>query len=346
MTHAQQNGFRIGPIAVDGRAVLAPMSGVTDVVFRRIARRFGASLVVSEMAASADLALGDTEARVRTEGQGIVPHVTQLAGCDPYWMAEAARCAEAAGADIIDINMGCPAKRVVGGLSGSALMRDPALAEQLMQAVVSAVSIPVTVKMRLGWDAASLNAPLLARRAQDIGIQAVTVHGRTRQQFYKGQADWRAIAAVVEAVDIPVIANGDIACIADAASCLHLSGAQAVMVGRAAMGQPWLIGQIAAALRGNTVPSPSAIARVEAIIEHYEGLLSLYGSAMGLRHARKHLAAFSDVFCEEFSGFDAWERLTLVTSDDPAVVTGLLRSLALRNSGEPVGEVVAREAAE
>src|SRR5918994_1083489 len=232
-------GFVIGPLQVRCNAILAPLSGVTDVAFRRIAKRRGAGLVVSEMVASDELVQGSKEAQLRAEGAGIEPHVVQLAGCEPSWMAEAVRVAEGAGARIVDINMGCPAKRVIGGYAGSALMRDLDHAARLIEATVKAASVPVTVKMRLGWDHASLNAPDLARRAASLGAAAVTVHGRTRQQFYKGSADWTAIAATVAAIACPVIANGDVGSLEDARRCLSASGAAAVMVGRAAVGRPW-----------------------------------------------------------------------------------------------------------
>jgi nifR3 family TIM-barrel protein len=329
MTIEQNLGesLAIGSVHLDGRAILAPLSGVTDVAMRRIARRFGASLVVSEMVACDDYVRGDEEARLRAEGAGVSPHVVQLAGCDAGWMAQAARLAEAAGADILDINMGCPAKRVTGGWAGSALMRDLDHAAALIEAVAAAVRIPVTVKMRLGWDERSLNAPELARRARDAGAVAVTVHGRTRQQFYKGSADWAAIAAVREGLGIPVVANGDIGSLEDARRCLALSGADAVMVGRSAMGRPWLVGAIAAGLAGRVHRDPTRAEKTTAAIEHYEGLLALYGARMAVRHARKHLAAYADVAGDAGFGLPAPERERLVTSENPAEVLGLLGRL-------------------
>jgi nifR3 family TIM-barrel protein len=328
------DSFSIGSVQVGSAAILAPLSGVTDVAFRRIAKRLGAGLVVSEMVASDELVQGSEEAQLRAEGSGIEPHVVQLAGCEPRWMAEAARVAEGAGARIIDINMGCPAKRVIGGYAGSALMRDLDHASRLIEATVQAASVPVTVKMRLGWDHNTINAPELARRAQSLGVKAVTVHGRTRQQFYKGQSDWSAIAPVVEAVDIPVIANGDIGSLEEARRCLAASGAAAVMIGRSAVGRPWLVGQIGAALQGRTIPDPSPEQMAAIATEHYEGLLSLYGEKTGIRHARKHLAAYADVAIK--SGFDVAPavRMALVTSEDPRIVIALLRSLYIRREQE------------
>lgn len=319
--------FALGPAEIGVPAVLAPLSGVTDVVFRRIAKRLGAGLVVSEMVASDELVLGSLEAQLRAEGQGIMPHVVQLAGCEPRWMAEAVRVAEGGGADAIDINMGCPAKRVIGGYSGSALMRDLDHACRLIEATVKAATVPVTVKMRLGWDHSTINAPELARRAEALGVEAVTVHGRTRQQFYKGEADWHAIAAVVDAVGIPVIANGDIGSPGDARRCLDASGAKAVMIGRSAVGRPWIVGQIGAVLQGRTLPDPTPEAKSEIAVEHYEGLLALYGLQVGIRHARKHLAAYADTAAASGFHIASDTRRLLVTSEDPKVVTSILRSL-------------------
>jgi tRNA-dihydrouridine synthase B len=319
--------LRIGAIQLDGAAWLAPLSGATDAGFRRIARRFGAGAVVSEMVASDELVAGSEEARLRAEGTGIHPHVVQLAGCSPAWMAEAARLVAGSGADVVDINMGCPAKRVVGGFAGSALMRDLEVAERLIAATVRAVSVPVTVKMRLGWDDESRNAADLARRAESVGARAVTVHGRTRRQFYKGWADWAAIAEVVRAVRIPVIANGDVCSLADARRCLAVSGAAGVVIGRAALGRPWLVGAITAGLAGSRPVEPSGPAKAAVAVEHYDDLLFRYGRAVGVRHARKHLAAYADEAAR--SGFivPEHERRDLVTTDDAAFARGILGRL-------------------
>ena len=317
----------IGGVQLDGRAFLAPMSGVTDIAMRRIARRFGASLVVSEMVASDDFVKGSEESRIRAEGDGLDCHVVQLAGCDPYWMGEAAKLAEGSGAAIIDINMGCPAKRVTGGYAGSSLMRDLDHAAKLIEATVQAVTVPVTVKMRLGWDDRTLNAPELARRAALLGAKLVTIHGRTRCQFYKGQADWKAIRSVKEAVSIPVIANGDCHSPEDAKRMQSLSGADGVMIGRAALGRPWLVGQIARALAGQSHIEPSASEKTSVVLEHYEGLLSLFGTEMGARHARKHLAAYCDDAHSFGLGLSPSSRTRLLTSVDHREVRRILAAL-------------------
>src|SRR6201996_4477568 len=239
-------GFCIGNVAVQNRVVLAPMSGVTDAPFRRLVSHLGAGLVVSEMTASDALIEGRRNAVLRAEGAGVGhTHGVQLAGCEPQWMAEGARIAEGAGAQIVDINMGCPAKHVANKQSGSALMRDLDHALSLIEATVGAVKVPVTLKMRLGWDDRTLNAPELARRAEAAGVRMITVHGRTRCQFYKGEADWAAVRAVKDAIAVPLVVNGDITSFETAVEALEESGADAVMVGRGAQGQPWLPGQIA-----------------------------------------------------------------------------------------------------
>ena len=280
----------IGPLAVPGRAFLAPMAGITDLPFRRMAHRYGAGLVVSEMIACAWLATGSPEAQLRAEGEGIGLHVVQLAGCEPRWIAEGARIAEGAGADIVDLNMGCPAKCVTSGAAGAALLRDVDNAVRLIEAAVGAVKIPVTVKMRLGWDESSIVAPELARRAEAAGVKMVTVHGRTRQQFYKGSANWRAISRVKSAVSIPVVANGDLHGYEDAAAMLAESGADAVMVGRAARGRPWLPGQIARFIAsGSRAGDPALEDQRDNLIELYDAWLGQYGHARGAKEARKHI---------------------------------------------------------
>lgn len=320
--------LRIGSLHLDGRAFLAPMAGVTDLAMRRIALRFGATAAVGEMVGASALARGDREARQRLEGGGVATHIVQIAACDVDGIAEAARRAEGAGAKLIDINMGCPCKRVTGGLAGAALMRDLGLAAALVRAAAGAVKVPVSVKTRLGWDDASRNAAELARVAESEGAAMLTVHGRTRAQFYEGRADWRAIATVSRAVRIPVVANGDCASPEDAAEMLRLSGADAVMVGRAALGRPWLVGDIAYFLAtGRRRAAPNATARLEAALEHLEGLLISMGANAGLRHARKHLAAYAGHAPDGGAGKKAELRRALVASSSPDEVRGLLARL-------------------
>ncbi|WP_395696535.1 tRNA dihydrouridine synthase DusB [Methylocella sp.] len=313
----------VGPHVLSGAAFLAPMSGVTDVVMRRIARRFGASMTVTEMVAAEAYVEGDAQTLLRAEGCGVGLHMVQIAGRSPVAMARAARAACDAGAAIVDLNMGCPAKKVVGGYAGAALMRDLSLAAAIIRAVVAAADRPVTLKMRLGWDEGTVNAPELARIAQSEGVALLTVHGRTRSQFYAGAADRAAIRAVKESVSIPVVANGDCASLADARAMLAASGADGVMIGRAAVGQPWLVGGIARGLAGEALHVPAA-ARLEAALEHYEGLLRLFGREQGVRHARKHLAAYAD---RSGAPPDALLRARLVTTEEPREARALLAAL-------------------
>ena len=322
------NSLSVGGVEIANRVLLAPMSGITDVPFRRQVAMLGAGLVVSEMTASDDLARGRPMTLLRAEATGVGPHVVQLAGCETRWMAEGARIAEAAGADIIDINMGCPARHVTGGQSGSALMRDLDHALTLIEATIGAVRVPVTLKMRLGWDHRSLNAPELARRAQDAGVQLIAVHGRTRCQFYKGEADWRAVRAVRDAITIPLVVNGDITSYQDARDALGHSGADAVMIGRGAQGQPWLPGQIGRRLATGVAEQPPELSQqFDYARSLYDEIIGHYGARIGSRHARKHLGWSLD-FAAEHSGappatLKDW-RHKILTNENPPDVHRLL----------------------
>ncbi|WP_054309860.1 tRNA dihydrouridine synthase DusB [Mesorhizobium sp. 1M-11] len=318
----------VGGVALRNRVFLAPMSGITDEPFRKRAYAHGAGLVVSEMVASGELARGREGFDLRIRHSGLPVHMVQLAGREATHMAEAARIAADEGADIIDINMGCPAKKVTGGYAGSALMRDLDHALTLIEAVIGVVKVPVTVKMRLGWDEDALNAPMLARRAEQAGVSMVTVHGRTRCQFYQGKADWRAIARVKEAVSIPVVANGDVATPADAIAILEQSGADAVMVGRAHYGAPWAAGAIAtsaAGIEAAGVPKDTT-ELADYVVAHYEDMLAHYGVESGLRQARKHLGWYLDRYAAATSR-DL--RKDVLTSFEPGRVSALLREALL-----------------
>ncbi|MEX0285509.1 MAG: tRNA dihydrouridine synthase DusB [Paracoccaceae bacterium] len=301
--------------------LLAPMAGITDRPFRDLVAGFGAGLVVSEMVASQEMVQAKPGVRERAElGAEVQNTAVQLAGRDPHWMAEAARMVEANGAQVIDINMGCPAKKVVGGYSGSALLKTPDHALKLIEAVVGAVKVPVTLKTRLGWDHDSLNAASVAARAEAAGIAMVTIHGRTRCQFYKGNADWVAIREIRDAVSIPVIANGDITGTDSARQALRLSGAHGVMIGRGAQGRPWLLAEVAHDLFGTAAPTiPTGRALQDLVISHYEAMLGFYGTTLGGRVARKHLGWYMDQ-----AGTGPSLRRAVLTERVPGTVIRLL----------------------
>ncbi|MEE2818295.1 MAG: tRNA dihydrouridine synthase DusB [Pseudomonadota bacterium] len=329
--------FTLGTTSLTPPIALAPMAGITDRPFRDLVRGFGVGLMVSEMVASQEMVQAKPGVRERAELSADVENTAvQLAGRDAYWMAEAARQVEDRGAKVIDINMGCPAKKVTNGYSGSALLKTPDHALSLIEAVVGAVSVPVTLKTRLGWDDNSLNAADVARRAQNAGVQMVTIHGRTRCQFYKGSADWGAISEVKAALDVPLLANGDITDTATAREALKRSGADGVMIGRGAQGKPWLLAQVAHDIWGSEAPQiPTGADLVRLVSDHYEAMLAFYGLDLGIRVARKHLGWYMDE-----AATPAPLRRDILTAKDPKVVLRLLPD-ALLGSAPATGGAAA-----
>jgi nifR3 family TIM-barrel protein len=316
--------INIGKVATCNAVFLAPMSGVSDVPFRRAAWKAGAGMVTSEMVASEALVTGQSEMQLKAESAGLPVHMVQICGRQGGWMARAARLATDNGADIIDINMGCPARRVTSGYSGSALMRDLDHALHLIDSVVAATPLPVTLKMRLGWDENSINAPQLAERAVNAGVQMITVHGRTRNQFYKGRANWQAVAAVRDRIKVPLIVNGDITCREDALAAMEASGADGVMIGRAAYGSPDLPGHIAHS-NGSPTGSLPHDQQPYDIVAHYEEMISFYGPELGLRCARKHIGWWFERLCV---AIEPRLKQTIMSETDPGRVIERLHSIA------------------
>lgn len=324
--------IQIGPYRLSSPVMLAPMSGVTDSPFRTIVAEFGVGLAFSEMIASQEAVRETRQAAQKTSRiSADMPHAVQLAGYDPDVLAEAAKLCCDQGAEIIDLNFGCPAKKVVNKLCGSALMRDEKHAGKILESVVAAVDVPVTMKMRTGWDADNRNAPAIAKIAENSGIQMITVHGRTREQKYKGTADWVFIRQVKEAVDIPVVANGDIVSVTDVKTCLSESGADGVMIGRGAYGRPWFPAQAAAAvMAGDEVAPPSLLRQRDTVLRHYGLILAHHGIARGVRQARKHICWYSNGLPGS-----AQFRATVNQIDCPETVQSFIRDFYNRAIGAP-----------